>query len=117
MRRIFRVIVVGRHDRTRAVSYITESGVVRVKSRTRQTLRDAWESTVWEDLFDNPLHMLITETRLTKKVIADEEGTDLLLPKIAVEKKPEIERRRFFFHVGRFAMLFMFLDPRNLKRP
>ena len=34
------------------------------------------------------------ETRLTKKVIADE-GTGLLLPRIVVEKSLEVERRRF----------------------
>ena len=33
------------HDRARAISYITKSGIVRGKSRTKQTLSDAWEST------------------------------------------------------------------------
>ena len=66
-------IFVGHHDRTRAIPYIAKSGIVRGQCRTRQTSSDAWESTSWEDLFDNPWHMVITETRLTKKVIADEE--------------------------------------------
>ena len=39
-----------------------------------------------EDLFVNPghhrLHTAIAETKLTKKVIADEEGKDRLLPRI-----------------------------------
>ena len=40
--------------------------------------------------------MVITETRLTKKVIADEEGTVLLLPRMLVEKSLQVERRRFY---------------------
>ena len=67
-------IFVGHYHRTRAISYITKSGIVRGQSRRNQTLSDAWELTNWEDLLDNPWHMVITETRLTKKVIADEEG-------------------------------------------
>ena len=39
--------------------------------------------------------MVITETRLTKKVIADEEGTGPQLPRIVVERAPEVEPRRF----------------------
>ena len=39
-------ILVGHHDRTRAISYIIKSGIVRGKSQTRQTLNDAWESTI-----------------------------------------------------------------------
>ena len=58
---------------------------VRGKSWIRQTLSDIRESTIGEDLFDNPSHMVITETRLTKNVIADEEETVLLLPRIVVE--------------------------------
>ena len=46
-------------------------------------------------MFGNPWHRrlrtAITETKLTKKFITDEEGTDLLLPKIVAEKPPEVE--------------------------
>ena len=87
---IIQGILVGHHDRTRAISYIIKSGIVRGKSRTRQTLSDAWESTIREDLFGNPwhrrLHSAIAETKLTKKFITDEEGTDLLLPRMLVKK-------------------------------
>ena len=38
-------IFVGHHDRTRTISYVTRSGLVRGKSWTRQTLSDVWEST------------------------------------------------------------------------
>ena len=96
VKRIIQGIFVRHHDRTRAVLFIAKSGTVRGKSRTKQTLSDAWESTIWEDLFDNPWHMVITETRLTKKVIADEEGAGLLLPRVVVEKSLEVERRRFY---------------------
>ena len=54
VKRIIQGIFVGHHDRTRAISYITESGIVRGRSRAKQTLSDAMESTNWEDLFDNP---------------------------------------------------------------
>ena len=54
----------------------------------------AWESTNWEDLSDNPLHTVIAETELTDKFIEDEEGTDLLLPRMWVEKPMEIEHRK-----------------------
>ena len=74
VKRIIQGIFVGHHDRTRAILHITKSGIVRGKSLTKQTVNDARESTIWEDLFDNPWHMVITESRLTKKVIADEEG-------------------------------------------
>ena len=47
---------VGPHNRTRAISHITKSGIVRGKSLTRQTFRDAWQSMVREDLFGNPWH-------------------------------------------------------------
>ena len=90
MKRTIQGIFVGHHDRTRAILK------TRGKSRTKQTLSDAWESTIWEDLFDNPWHTVITETRLTKKVIADEEGAGLPLPRIVAEKALEVERRRFY---------------------
>ena len=92
VKRIIQGIFVGHHDRTRAILNMTKSGIVRSKKLTKQTLRDVWKSTVWEDLFDNPWHMVIKETRLTK-VIVDEEGTGLLLPRMVVENSLEVEGR------------------------
>ena len=93
-------IFVGHHDRTRAIPYVAKSGIVRGQSRTRQTLSDAWESTIMEDLCVNPghrrLHTATAETKLTKKLITDEEGTDPLLPRTVAEKPLEVERRRFY---------------------
>ena len=98
VKRMIQGIFVGRHDRTGAIPYIAKSRIVRGQSRTRQTLSDAWESTIMEDLFGKPghrrLHTAIAETKLTKRFITDEEGTDRLLPKIVAEKPPEVERRR-----------------------
>ena len=58
-------------------------------------MSDAWESNIREDLFGSPwhrrLHTATAETKSTKKFITDEEGTDLLLPKIV-----EVECRRFY---------------------
>ena len=92
-------IFVGHHDRTRAIPYIAKSGILRGQSRTRQTLSDAWESAIMEDLFVNPghrrLHTAIAE-KLTKKFITDEEGTDRLLPRIVAENPLDVERRRFY---------------------
>ena len=101
MKRKIQGIFVGHHDRTRAIPYIAKSGSVRGKSRTSQTLSDAWEPTNLEDGSVDPWpmlirsHMVITEIILTKKFITDEEGAGLLLPKIVAEKPPEVERRRF----------------------
>ena len=79
---------------------IAKGGIVRGPSGTRQTLRDAWEPTIMEDLFVNPghrqLHTAIAETKLTKNFITDEEGTNRLLPRIVAEKTLEVERRRFY---------------------
>ena len=47
--RIIQGTFVGHHDRTRAIAYIAESGIVRGKSWTKQTWSDAWESTIRED--------------------------------------------------------------------
>ena len=91
VKRISQRIFVGHHGLTRAILYITKSGIVRGKSRTKQTLSDA----CWEDLFDNLWHMVNTETRLTKKVVPDEEA-GLLLPRIVVKKTLEVECRRFY---------------------
>ena len=42
----FAAQVVGHHDRTEAVLWITKNGDVRDTSWTTQTLSDAWESTI-----------------------------------------------------------------------
>ena len=64
---IIQGIFVGHHDQTRAIPYIAKSGTVRGQSRTRQTLSDAWDSTIMEDLFGNlgprRLHTAIAETQ------------------------------------------------------
>ena len=97
---IIQGILVGHHDRTRAISHIIKSGIAKGKSRTRQTLSDAWESTIREDLFGNllhrRLHTAIAETKLTEKFITDEEGTDLLLSRMLGEKSPEVEHGGFY---------------------
>ena len=83
-------IFVSHHDRTGAVLCISENGVVRGNSWTRQTLSDAWESTNWEGLCGTP------ELNMTKKVTADKGGAGPPLPRIVVERAPEIEPRRFY---------------------
>ena len=88
-------IFVGHHDRTAAVLCIIKNGVVRVKSWTRQTLSDAWESTNWEGLCGTPWQMVAPELKLTKKVTADK-GAGTPLPRIVVERAPEVEPRRFY---------------------
>ena len=95
--RMTRVILAGHHDRTGAVLCITKDGVVRGKSWTRQTLSDAWESTNWEGLCGTPWQMVAPELKWTKKVTADKEGAgDPPLPRIVVERAPEVEPRRFY---------------------
>ena len=89
-------ILVGHCDRTRAISHIVKSGIVRGKSRTRQTLCDAWESTVGRGVCGDPLASSVTETKLMKKFSIDEEGTDLLLPRMLVMKLLEVERGRLY---------------------
>ena len=86
-------IFVGRHDRSGAVLCITKNGVVRGKSWTRQTLSDAWESTNWECLCGTLWQMVAPELKLTKKVLADKEGAGPPLPRIVVERAPEVEPR------------------------
>ena len=87
-------IFVGHHDRTGAVLCITKNGVVRRQSWTRQTLGDAWESTNWEGLCGTPWQMVTPELKLTKKVTTDKEAGPLL-PRIVVERAPEVEPGRF----------------------
>ena len=89
-------IFVGHHDRTGAASCITKNGVVRGKSWTRQTLSDASESANWEGLCGTPWPMVTPELRLTKKVTAEKEGGSPPLPRIVVERAPEVKPRRFY---------------------
>ena len=72
------------------------NGVARGKSWTRQTLSDAWESTNWEGLCGTLWQMVAPELKLTKKCAADKEETGLPLPRIVVERAPEVEPRRFY---------------------
>ena len=92
---IIQGVFVGHHNLTITISYITKSGIVRGKSRTKQTLSDAWEATSWKVLCQGS-HTVITEIRLTKKFITDEGGAGPLLPRMLVEKLPEVERRRLY---------------------
>ena len=88
-------IFIGHHDRTGAVLCIIQNGVVRGISWTRQTLSDAWQSTKWEGLCGIPWQMGSPELKLTKKVTVDKEGSGPPLPRIVVERAPEVEPRRF----------------------
>ena len=74
----------------------TKKGVVRGRSWTRQTMSDAWESTNWEGLLGTPWQMIAPELKLTKKVTSDKDGGGPPLPRIVVERAPEVERRRFY---------------------
>ena len=56
--------------------------------------RDAWESMNGEGLCATPWKM-VAELRLTQKVTADKEGAGPPLPRIVVERAPEVEPRRF----------------------
>ena len=47
-------ILVGHRDRTRATPHIAKSGIVRNKSRTRQTLSDVQEPMNLENWFGDP---------------------------------------------------------------
>ena len=57
---------------------------------------DAWESTNWEGVCGTPWQMVAPELQLTKKVTADKEGAGPPLPRIVVERAPEVEPRRFY---------------------
>ena len=89
-------IFIGHHDRTGAVVCITTNGVVRGKSWRRQTLSDAWESTNWEGLCGTPWQKVAPELKLTKRVTGDKEGAGPPLPRIVVERAPEVEPRIFY---------------------
>ena len=83
-------------DRTRIIVHITMDGNVLGRGWTRQILSDAWESTKWENLFDNHLHSVIAETQLTEKFIEDDKGTDLILPRMLAKKPLEVECRKLY---------------------
>ena len=75
---------------------IAKNGVVRGNSSTRQTLNDAWDATNWDGSCDTPWEMVAPELKLRKKVTADMEGAGPPLPRIVVERTPEVEPRRFY---------------------
>ena len=89
-------IVTDHHDRTGEVLCITKNGVVRGNSWTRQTLSDAWESMNWEGWWGIPWQMVAPELKLTEKVTRNKEGAGPPLPRIVVERAPEVEPRRFY---------------------
>ena len=67
------------------------------KKWTRQTLSDAWESTNWRRfVWHFRGRWWAPELKLTKKVTADKEGARPPLPRIVVERAPEVEPRRFY---------------------
>ena len=88
-------IFVGHHDRTGAVLCITKNRAVRARSWTRQTLNDARESTNWDGLCATPWQMVTLELKLTKKVASDKQGAGLPLPRIEVERIPQVAPRAF----------------------
>ena len=59
--RMVQGIFVGHHDRTGAVLRITQNGVVRDKSWTRQTLSDAWDATNWDGLCGTKWQMVAVD--------------------------------------------------------
>ena len=63
---------------------------------TRQTWSDAWESTNWEGLRGTAWKMVAPQLKLSKKVTPDKEGAVPPLPRIVVERAPEVEPRRFY---------------------
>ena len=75
---------------------ITKEGVVRGKNWTRQTLSDAGESVNWDGLSGTPWQMVAPELKLTKKVTADREEVGLPLPRIVVERIPEVGPSRYY---------------------
>ena len=59
------------------------------------TLSDASESTNWDGLCGTRWQMVAPELKLTKNVAADK-GAAPPLPRIVVERAPEVEPRRFY---------------------
>ena len=86
------------HDRTRTIAHITWRGIAQSKSWAGQILSGAW-ATSWENLFDNPLHTVITETKLA---IEDH-------PRMWVKEPPEVE-------CGKFSVLSANIEaPRHMR--
>ena len=114
VKRIIQGIFVGYHDRTSGISHMAKSGIVRGTSRTKQTLSDAWESTILEDLFGNPwhrlLHTVITETRLTKKFITDEKNLQRLRAENSMFLSADIET---YGHIGSGPVAYAATEPRE----
>ena len=67
-----------------------------MRQKFDKTLSDAWESTNWEGLRGFPWQMVASELKLTKKVTPDQEGAGPPLPRIVVERAPEVEPKRFY---------------------
>ena len=93
-------IFVDHYDRTEAVSCITKNGCVRGKSWTRQTLSDAWTRRTGTAWVARRGKRLAPELKRTKKVTADREGAGPPLRRIAAERIPEAEPRRFYVLSG-----------------
>ena len=60
--------------------------------------------------------MVAPELKLTKKVTADEEGGGPRLPRIVVERAPEVEPRRFYVLSADIATLEVAQTVRHLHR-
>ena len=88
-------IFVGHHDRTGAVLWITNNGVVRGNSLAKQPLNDAWDAANWDGLCGTLWQMVAPELTLTKKKYIKKKEAGLPLPRLAVERIPQVEPRRF----------------------
>ena len=62
----------------------------------RDTLNDAWDAANWDGLCGTPWQMVALELKLTAKVAVDNEGAGPPLPRIVVERIPEVEPRIFY---------------------
>ena len=67
---------------------------MRGNSWTRQPLHDAWDATYWDALCGTSWQLVAHELILTKKVTSDKRGTGRPLPRIVVDRIPEVEPRR-----------------------
>ena len=65
------------------------------RQKLDKTLSDACESTNCEGLCGTPWQMVAPDLKMMKKVTADKEGAGPPLPRIVVERAPEVEPRRF----------------------
>ena len=68
---------------------------MRGTSWTSQPLNSAWDATNWDDLCGTPWQMVALELKWTKQVTSDIEGAGPPLPRIVVERIPEVAPRRF----------------------